>query len=156
MRYLLLLTRQYGDIVYLRLPFRPTILANSPTGVQRVLQANNRNYTKQSPDFALLRSNLGRGLLTSEGAPWLAERRLLAPTLHRRQVADLGAGMVAATAARLAGPWTTAVMTGQPLDVAAEMKHLNLQIVAEALFGQTLTAAESRRSLRRSLRPSGF
>src|SRR4051794_37162164 len=95
LRYLLLLTRQYGDLVYLRLPFRPTILVNSPSGVQRILQAHNRNYNKQSPDFALLRSNLGRGLLTSEGEPWLAERRRLAPTLHRRQVADMGAGMVA-------------------------------------------------------------
>src|SRR3954447_4693990 len=68
LRYLRLLTRRYGDVVYLRLPFRATVLVNSPAGVQRVLQAHNRNYDKQSPDFALLRGNLGEGLLTSEGA----------------------------------------------------------------------------------------
>jgi len=58
-----------------------------PTHIRHVLHDNHRNYDKQNVDYAMLRRLLGNGLLTSDGAFWRRQRRLIAPMFHRQRVA---------------------------------------------------------------------
>jgi len=61
-----------------RYPLGPlaVYLANHSDHARHVLQDNNRNYSKNTFQYNLLKSVTGEGLLTSDGDTWLRQRRL--------------------------------------------------------------------------------
>jgi cytochrome P450 len=113
-------------------------LISHPSGVKRVLQENNKNYTKDVLDYNLLKAALGNGLLTNEGDSWLTQRRLMQPAFHRQRLAGFGEMMVDNTARMLDDRWKRAEHKSRPVDVSVEMHHLTLQIVGMALFGRDM------------------
>ena len=118
----------YGDVVYFRLGPRAHIMLNDPKDIEQVLVTENQNFIKNY----ILRLNhllLGNGLVTSEGAFWLRQRRLIQPAFHRKQLASYAASMIAFTERMVVG-W----QDGQTRDVHADMMHLTLEIVAMTLF----------------------
>ena len=131
--FLLQIARQYGDIV--RYPVGPlaAYLVVHPDGVKHVLQDNAKNYSKDTFQYNLLSSITGRGLLTSDGDFWLRQRRLAQPAFHRQRIAGF-AGLMTAYAEAMLARWDGFAARGEPIDVAAEMMHLALQIVGKALF----------------------
>ncbi len=124
---------RYGDV--LRYPLGPlaVYLISHPDGVRHVLQENARNYSKDTFQYNLLGTITGRGLLTSDGDLWLRQRRLVQPAFHRQRIAGFGTVMADAVEAMLAR-WQPYARSGRPLDIAAEMMHVALQIVGRALF----------------------
>lgn len=124
---------RYGDV--LRYPLGPlaVYLISHPDGVKQILQDNARNYSKDTFQYNLLGTITGRGLLTSDGDLWLRQRRLTQPAFHRPRIASFGPLMADATEKMLAR-WQRHAAAGRPLDVAAEMMHVALQIVGRALF----------------------
>jgi cytochrome P450 len=104
-----------------------------PEGVKHVLQDNARNYSKDTFQYNLLSSITGRGLLTSDGDFWLRQRRLAQPAFHRQRIAAFAELMTGYAEAMLVR-WEGFAARGEPIDVAAEMMHLALQIVCKALF----------------------
>ncbi len=134
--------REYGDIVGYRFgSIRACLIAN-PAHVQHVLHDNHRNYNKNNLDYALLRRLLGNGLLTSEGAFWRRQRRLMAPMFQRQRVAEFCPLMVAGTVEMLER-WQDLAASAQPFDLAAEMARLTLAIVAKALFSTDVSGEAS-------------
>src|SRR2546423_1592305 len=87
------LARTYGDIVAYRLGGEQLYFVNDPQLIKDILVTHNRNFTKGR---ALQRTKrlLGEGLLTSEGATHLRQRRLLQPAFHRERIAGYGKTMV--------------------------------------------------------------
>src|SRR5258708_17530736 len=75
------LARTYGDIVAFRMGGEQLFLVNDPLLIRDVLVTHNRNFMKGR---GLERSKrvLGEGLLTSEGAVHLRQRRLMQPAFH--------------------------------------------------------------------------
>ena len=126
------LTR-YGDVARYRTAHLTWYQVNHPEGVRRVLQENNRNYGKGALTLGFFKPVVGEGLLTSEGALWLRQRRLIQPVFHRRSVATFASLMTGETLAMLER-WRPAMEGGEPLDVPAEMARLTLDIVTRALF----------------------
>jgi cytochrome P450 len=126
------LTR-YGDVARYRVAHLTWYQINHPDGVRRVLQENNRNYGKGSLTRGIFKPVLGEGLLTSEGALWLRQRRLMQPVFHKRSVAAFGTLMTQETLAVLER-WRPAAQNGTPLDVPAEMARLTLDIATASLF----------------------
>ena len=122
------LARTYGDIVAYRLGGERLLFVNQPQYIKDVLITHNRNFTKGR---ALQRTKrlLGEGLLTSEGATHLRQRRLMQPAFHRERIAAY-ADMMVAYADRMRGAWRD----GETLDVAREMNRLTLSIVGKTLF----------------------
>ncbi len=123
------LSRRYGDLVHVRLGTEHAFVVNNPQYIRDVLVTNQRNYRKGR---ALERSKklLGEGLLTSEGAEHLAQRRVLQPAFHRDAVASYGRIMTE-YAGRARERWRD----GTTIDVAQEMMRLTLGIVGKTLFG---------------------
>ena len=115
------LARTYGDVVAYRLGGERLLFVNQPQYIKDVLITHNRNFTKGR---ALQRTKrlLGEGLLTSEGATHLRQRRLMQPAFHRDRIA--------AYADRMRDGWRD----GATLDVAQEMNRLTLSIVGKTLF----------------------
>ena len=122
------LARTYGDIVAYRLGGERLIFVNDPQHIKDILVTYNRNFTKGR---ALQRTKrlLGEGLLTSEGATHLRQRRLVQPAFHRERIAAYADTMVG-YADRTRCAWRD----GATFDVAQEMNRLALSIVGKTLF----------------------
>ena len=130
--FILGLTR-YGDVARYRTAHLTWYQINHPEGIRRVLQENNRNYGKGALTLGFFKPVVGEGLITSEGALWLRQRRLIQPIFHRRSVAAFGALMTDETLAML-GRWRPAIEAREPVDVPVEMARLTLDIVTGTLF----------------------
>jgi cytochrome P450 len=120
--------RRYGDLVACRFGNRRLVLASHPDYIERVLLHDNRNFVKHFA-LQLLRPTLGNGLLTSEGAFWLRQRRLAQPFFTRQSVAAYAPVMVQ-YAQRLADSW----QPGQTCDIHEAMMRLAMQIAGKTLF----------------------
>lgn len=121
--------RRYGDVVALRLGAWPAVLLNHPDHVEYVLVKNPHNFIKFPFFFRHVRAIFGQGLLTSEGAFWLRQRRLAAPAFHPQRLAGYGESMVRSTE-RTIETWRP----DEARDVHADAMALTLRIAAKTLF----------------------
>jgi cytochrome P450 len=129
--------REYGDLVYFRVASQDMYLVNHPDYVREILVNNQGNFVKSR---ALQRAKvlLGEGLLTSEGQPHLQQRRLVQPAFHRDRLAAYAAAM-----SECAVKWPQRWQPGRTLDIATEMPHLTLSIVAKTLFSADIESEAS-------------
>ncbi|RPJ45097.1 MAG: cytochrome P450, partial [Chloroflexi bacterium] len=130
---------KYGDVSVFRVGSLRIHTVFHPDGVRRVLQDNNRNYTKNSPVFRLMKGLLGNGLFLSEGEFWLKQRRLMQPIFHRQRIAGFGQTMTLTTE-RTVESWQPSAAGGQVLDIAHEMMRLTLDIACRSLFSLDIQA----------------
>ena len=103
-------------------------IASDPSVIKDVLVTHNQNFHK-SRGLERIKILLGEGLLTSEDAVHLRQRRLMQPAFHRDRVAAYASTMVS-YADRVRSGWNE----GATLDVAREMSRLTLLIVGKTLF----------------------
>ena len=122
------LARTYGDVSSYRMAGEQLFLVNEPRLIRDVLVTHSRNFTK-SRGLDRSKRLLGQGLLTSEGAMHLRQRRLMQPAFHRDRVAGYGDLMVG-YADRMRRAWAD----GATLDISREMNRLTLSIVGRTLF----------------------
>src|SRR4051812_40176520 len=122
------LARTYGDLVTYRIGGETIFLVSDPQNIKEILVTQNRNFTK-SRGLERVKRLLGNGLLTSEGAEHLRQRRLMQPAFHRERIAGYGQTMVA-YADRTRGHWGD----GETRDIAQEMMRLTLLIAGKTLF----------------------
>jgi cytochrome P450 len=128
------LARRYGRVARIRFGFWDVLVVSQPDDVKHVLQDRHAIYTKESLDYRVMKRILGEGLVTSDGALWLRQRRLMQPAFQRESVAAFAALMVERARALLDG-WEGAARDGTAIDVYQEMRRLSLDIVTRALFG---------------------
>jgi cytochrome P450 len=122
------LARAYGDIAYVRTGGENLFLLSDPRHVRDVFVTNQRNFLK-GRGLERARRVLGEGLLTSEGAVHVRQRRLIQPAFHRDRIAAY-ATVMTAYADRVQRGWAD----GQTIDAAEEMMRLTLSIVGKTLF----------------------
>ena len=129
---------RYGDLVHLKAGPYHGFLACDPADVKHVLQDHARNYHK-SPLYDRLRDGIGNGLLTSEDAFWLRQRRLAQPAFHRQRVQAMADAMIECTAQTLER-WDGLASRGDTVDVVAEMMALTQAIIVRTMFSTDLGA----------------
>src|SRR3954451_16155648 len=122
------LARTYGDISSYRMAGEQLFLINEPRLIRDILVTHHRNFTK-SRGLERARRLLGQGLLTSEGAMHLRQRRLMQPAFHRDRIAAF-ADVMTGYGDRLRQSWSD----GATLDISREMNRLTLSIVGKTLF----------------------
>lgn len=121
------------DIMVYKMMFRPIIVANHPELIRHVMLDNAANYARDPVGKRILEPGLGGGLLTSEGADWKRQRRLMAPIFQPRRLAGFAAIMTE-RAERLAER-LLAQTAGQTVDMAEQMMLVTLDIIAQTMFG---------------------
>lgn len=118
----------YGDLVYFRMANQEVYFVNHPELVREVLVTQQGAFHK-SRVLQKAKALVGEGLLTSEDAFHLRQRRLVQPAFHRERLAGYAAAMVE-LGAQTAESWKS----GTALDIHREMARLTLAIVARTLF----------------------
>jgi cytochrome P450 len=119
---------EYGDLAYFKLGPLHAFLINHPDLIREVLVTRQGSFTK-SRMLQRARILLGEGLLTSEGAFHLRQRRLVQPAFHRERLAGY-ARVMSDAAVRTRERWRA----GETLDVSQEMMRLTLSVVGMTLF----------------------
>src|SRR3712207_6634660 len=103
--------REHGDVVRLLAGpprFRSiTYAVFHPDAVRRVLATEADRYRKDSRFYNEVRWALGDGLLNSQDARWLRQRRFVQPLFTGRRIATYAAAMGEASEALVAG-WRAA------------------------------------------------
>ena len=103
-------------------------IPSHPQEVQRVLLDNAANYEKPRLVKRILAPTIGRGLLTSEGELWRAQRKIVAASFTPPAVDSL-VPIFAEVGERMAASWEA----GQR-DMAAEATAATMSVISEALF----------------------
>ena len=120
--------RDYGDIVHFTMSGEKIFFVNHPLYIRDVLVTHQKNFTK-SRGLERAKRLLGEGLLTSEGAAHLRQRRLMQPAFHRERIAGYADVMVA-HGDRMRQRWRD----GTTCDISKEMMRVTLSIVGKTLF----------------------
>ena len=125
-----------GDVSFFRMGSQPGYFLNHPDLVRDLFVVNAHKFMKGR---ALQRSKtlLGEGLLTSEGAFHLRQRRMIQPAFHRTRIAGYARSMVE-FADQMSQTWTD----GETRDIDTEMMRLTLRIVAKTLFSANVEDEE--------------
>jgi cytochrome P450 len=126
-------SREFGGHVRFRIGPQRFVLVTDPASAHKILVDNAKSYDKQTRGYARLRLLLGNGLLTSDGAFWLRQRRIAQPAFHRDRIAGFADTMIRMTDDMLA-KWSEAAREGHAVDVAQEMMALTLRIVGVTLL----------------------
>jgi len=99
-----------------------------PDMVQRVLLDNAVNYEKPKLVKKLLKPVIGRGLLSSDGELWRAQRKIVAASFAPPAV-DALVPVFGEVAQRAAAEWSRA-----PRDMMREATRATMQVISRALF----------------------
>lgn len=129
---------RHGDVVLIRLLGRPFFLINHPDDVEAVLVKHARIMLRDEYVVILERA-LGKGLLTSDGELWKRQRKLMAQAFVPKRIHSYGAAMVRVTETSLR-PWRD----GDVVNLHAEMSRITMDVVADVLFGASVSRDEQR------------
>lgn len=127
-QFLLKVARERGDIVQFRLGPQLMYSIANPDWIKDIFVTHQSKFIK-SRMLERAKVLLGEGLLTSEGELHKRQRRLSQPAFHRDRLVGYGSAMVDCAMKTRAG-WKD----GAAFDIAREMNHLTLAIVARTLF----------------------
>ena len=125
------LWREFGDVV--RVDMGPMTIHQfvRPEHVQYILVNRSDNYIK-GLSHDKLRVPLGYGILTSEGAHWRKQRKLMAPTYTRRGVEDF-AGVMTSETDQLLKRWDS-LHDGDVIPINQEMMRLTMSVISVSMF----------------------
>ncbi len=126
------LADKYGDIAHYKIGWNHIVFLNHPDYIREVLVVQNDNFIKERT-VRRTRMLLGEGMITSEDAQHRAQRQVAQPAFHRQRIPEYAATMVA-EAASMSGRW----QNGERRDIAIDMMHLTLNVVARTLFATDL------------------
>jgi len=126
------LARQYGDAAHYKLGPQHVLFINHPDYISEVLVVQHDNFIRERT-VRRSRMLLGEGMITADGVSHRRQRQAAQPAFHRQRMAGY-AGTMVEFAQRTRDSWRP----GQTRDIALEMIHLALGVVARALFGTDL------------------
>src|SRR6516225_49093 len=126
------LVEAYGDIAHYKIGWNHIVFLNHPDYIREVLVVQNDNFVKER---TVRRSKmlLGEGMITAEGAQHRSQRQVAQPAFHRQRIPEYTDVMVR-EAVRMRDSWRH----GEQRDIAIDMMHLTLNVVAETLFATDL------------------
>lgn len=128
------MTGRYGDVVHFRIGHQNLLIFIHPDDIEEILLTKAKSFHKDRVT-GLLRVGLGDGLLTSEGAHWKRQRRMVSPSMRKRQIASYAQAMVARAEA-----FAQTLGDDQQRDIHHDMMILTLEIVTDTLFGADIGA----------------
>src|SRR6476660_2885894 len=128
LNFLLETGREYGPLASFRIGPRRVFLASGPDLIEQVLVTDAKHYIKHFGARAF-KPVLGNGLVTSEGAFWHRQRKLVQPAFLKARVQSYVPIMVELTNQMLSS-WTS----GKRVQIDFELEALTSKIALKTLF----------------------
>jgi cytochrome P450 len=128
------LSHTYGPISHYKLGWNHIVFLTDPEMIREILINQPQFFIKERTQRRM-KILLGEGLITSEGAFHMRQRRIAAPAFHRQRIQAYAVSMVE-RARRMREAW----IDKSTIDIGAEMMHLSLEIVALTLFNTEVTS----------------
>lgn len=127
------IARDFGDIAHYKLGPLHVYQLNHPNPIREVLVDKADKFHKPRLMKRGLRPTAGDGLLTSDGALWKQQRKLIQPAFQHDRLGAYADVMVA-HAQSMIDSWRE----GEVRDIGADMAVITLGIVVKCLFGTDL------------------
>jgi cytochrome P450 len=105
------------------------IITEDPDFIQYVLRENHSNYQKSPLSTKTAARLFGRGLLFSNGEPWLKQRRLIQPGFHHQKIQSLNE-IIAKTIKEFISDFPV----GERIDIYSLMRTLSFTVLIQSLF----------------------
>lgn len=128
-----------GPLTRVRILSETLVFVSDPALIHQILVGRSSEMLKDRITQKL-QETLGNGLLTSEGAFWRSQRKLVAPLFSRKQLAGYAGTMVERTEVAVQG-WGD----GQQRDFHLDSMALTLDIIFRTVFGSELPPGASDR-----------
>jgi cytochrome P450 len=130
--------REYGDIVGFRIGPQRMYLLSHPVLVEQALIEQPDVFVKMYDPKKTkgLQLVLGQGLVTSKGALWQQQRRLLQPVFQRGNVAALLPQMATA-GMQMIQRWQSLAPASE-VKIPAEMLRLTLEVLTRTMFSASV------------------
>jgi cytochrome P450 len=122
-----------GDLTSFKMGSQQAFFINHPDMIRDVLVTNHTKFEKGRA-LKQAKNLLGKGLLTSEGAFHLRQRRMIQPAFHRQKIANYALSMIE-FGEKLSVEW----QDGEERDISKEMMRLTLNIVGKTLFSANVS-----------------
>lgn len=129
------LQRRHGDVVKIRLGPQQIFLVTHPATIEHTCKQH-RVYIRGSIGERA-RQLIGNSLIVSDGDVWIRQRRLLQPGFRQEVLSTYVAAAADATATMI-DRWADHAEAGRPIDIAADLARLMLDVTCRALFGVAL------------------
>src|SRR5262249_29518024 len=120
--------REYGPLSSFRIGPKRVFLATDPDLIEQVLVTDAKHYIKHFGARAF-KPVLGNGLVTSEGAFWLRQRKLIQPAFSKDRVRSYTVAMIELTIEML-DSWAE----GKSVQIDREFEALTSKIALKTLF----------------------
>jgi len=127
------IARKYGDLLYYRFGPLQVWQISHPDLARQVFVEEPEKYHKPKMVKWGIRPIARDGLITSDGALWKRQRKLMQPAFLHRRLAVYGDSMAA-----LAAAMAESFKDGEVRDIGVEMSKLSMAIVVKSLFGSDL------------------
>lgn len=127
--FLLAAGSDHGPVTFLRFGLDTVYLFNEPELIEQLLLGHARDCTKDKYTRKL-QPVTGQGLLTSEGELWQRQRKLAAPPLAPKRIANY-----AQTMSHAAEQACARVVDGEVRDIHADFTALTLSVAGQTLLG---------------------
>jgi cytochrome P450 len=130
--------KENNGLVEFKIPYN-FVLTDRPEIIRQFLQKNNKNYIKTKIVRGDLRQVIGNGLLTSNGAYWLRQRRLIQKGFHKRRLELISNTMTLEIERYMSEVMDSLAADNLEFDLTTEMADLAFRVVAKSLFGEAVS-----------------
>jgi cytochrome P450 len=129
---------EYGSVSQFNLLKRNVYLVNHPDLVQEILTRGNKNYSKKTVGFKMVKVVLGESTFTAMGDEWRRKRLSVQPYFHRKKIANL-ATIMTECIEKMLDQWETLCDIEKTLQTTDAMMQVTLNVVVKALFSTALS-----------------
>ncbi len=126
------MARLYGDAITARIGWKSFYLFFHPEHIKEVLQDKSDIYIK-GDQYNQLRHLMGSGLLTSEGADWEKQRRMLNPIFGKN-----GLDVLLIQIKKASEQFVARLKSAEELDWSRKMFDFALEVAVTSFFGSSL------------------
>jgi cytochrome P450 len=137
--------REHGDLVGMTILFQSIYYVFRPDAARQVLVEHHDLFLKEQRQLQIFRSVQGVNVLTTEGAAWQRQRRILMPQFMPRKIAGYMELMATATDDGIAAELPTPVGEARLIDVDRFTTRLTMDVILRTLFSYKASREESDR-----------
>jgi cytochrome P450 len=124
----------YGPIYRASVFGSNVYVVSAPEYCEYILRRNWQNYLRKGLVVKRIALALGNNLITSNGASWASQRRMIQPAFTKNAIGRLN-NMIAGVNAELLHEWSEAAQRGKTVNVTRDVSLMVLKITLISIFG---------------------